>query len=139
MSESTRRTFRPTGVILVMWAAAVVLAILALVIGLRLPEDYKFNTSQTVTIWVLIGFVALFALFVTLSRVTADEDGLTFVNGWRRRTLQWSEIALVSMRPGAPWPTLETKDGRRFALFAIQGSEGDPARAAVNWLSGHVR
>jgi len=139
MSESTRRTFRPTGVILVMWAAAVVLAILALVIGLRLPEDYKFNTSQTVTIWVLIGFVALFALFVTLSRVTADEDGLTFVNGWRRRTLRWSEIALVSMRPGAPWPTLETKDGRRFALFAIQGSEGDPARAAVNWLSGHVR
>lgn len=139
MSESTRRTFRPTGVILVMWAAAVVLAILALVIGLRLPEDYKFNTSQTVTIWVLIGFVAVFALFCTLSRVTADEQGLTFVNGWRRRSLAWDEIALVSMRPGAPWPTVETKDGRRFALFAIQGSEGDPARAAVNWLSGHVR
>lgn len=139
MSESTRRTFRPTGVILVMWAAAVVLAILALVIGLRLPEDYKFTTSQTVTIWVLIGFVALFALFCTLSRVTADEKGLTFVNGWRRRSLAWDEIALVSMRPGAPWPTLETKDGQRYALFAIQGSEGDPARAAVSWLAGHVR
>lgn len=138
MSESAR-TFRPTGVIVVMWAATAVLAILALVIGLRLPEDYRFTTSQTVTIWVLIGLVGLFALFVTLSRVTADEHGLTFVNGWRRRALQWDEIAVVSMRPGAPWPTVETKDGRRFALFAIQGSEGDPARAAVTWLAGHVR
>ncbi|WP_286928513.1 MULTISPECIES: PH domain-containing protein [Aeromicrobium] len=135
----SRRTFRPVGVIVVMWACVVVLAVLAALIGIRLPEEYKFTTSQTATIWVLIGFMALFALFVSRSHVTADDEGLTFVNGWRRRTLRWDGISVVSMRPGTPWPTVETKDGRRFALFAIQASEGDPARDAVTWLSGHVR
>ncbi|GAA3526822.1 hypothetical protein AFL01nite_04420 [Aeromicrobium flavum] len=139
MTQPTRRTFRPTGVIVVMWAAVVVLAVLALVIGLRLPQEYRFTTSQTVTIWVLIGFVALFAAMISRSRVTADEESLTFVNGWRRRTLRWDQIAVISMRPGTPWPTLETRDQQRYALFAIQGSEGDPARSAVAWLSGHLR
>lgn len=139
MPQSSRRTFRPTGVIVVMWAGVGVLAVLAAVIGIRLPDEYKFTTSQTVTIWVLIGFVALFALMISRSRVTADDTSLTFINGWRRRTLAWSEVKVVSMRSGAPWPTVETTDGRRFALFAIQGSEGDPARDAVTWLAGHVR
>lgn len=139
MPQSSRRTFRPTGVIVVMWAAVAVLAVLAAVIGARLPDEYKFSTSQTATIWVLIGFVALLALAISMSRVTADEHALTFVNGWRRHTLAWDEVKVVSMRSGAPWPTVETTDGKRFALFAIQGSEGDPAHDAVTWLAGHVR
>jgi len=140
MSQSSaRRTFRPVGVIVVMWACVGVLAVLAAVIGLRLPDEYKFTTSQTATIWALIGAVAVFALFISRSRVTADDQGLTFINGGRRRTFRWDEIAVVSMRPGTPWPTVETKDGRRFALFAIQGSEGASARDAVTWLSGHLR
>src|SRR5690606_19520179 len=88
MTQPTRRTFRPIGVIVVMWAAVVVLAVLALVIGLRLPEEYRFTTSQTVTIWVLIGFVALFAAMISRRRVTADEEALTFSTGWRSRTLR---------------------------------------------------
>jgi len=134
-----RRTFRPTGVIVVMWAGVAVLAILAAVIGARLPEEYRFSPSQTATIWALIGVVAVFALMVSASRVTADDDTLRWVNGVRGRQLPWSEVAGISMNPGAPWPTVVTRDDRRFVLFGIQGSEGDSAREAVAWLAGHVR
>lgn len=139
MTGSARRTFRPTGVIVVLWAMVAVLAVLALVIGARLPEQSKFSTSQTVTIWVLIGGVALAAALVTRSRVTADDTTVEFVNGWRRRRLSWAEVAGVSMNPGAPWPTVVTRDDRRFILFAIQGSDGASAANAVRWLAGHVR
>lgn len=136
---SARRTFRPIGVIVVLWAVVVVLVVLTVAIGARLPEDYRFTTSQAGTIWALIGVVALLAAAVSTSRVTADDQGLTFVNAFRRRTFGWAEIAGISMREGAPWPTLVTRDDRRFPLFAIQGSEGRAARQAVQWLAGHVR
>lgn len=134
-----RRTFRPTGVIVVMWAVVAILSILAAVIGYRLPQEYRFTTSQTATIWALIGVVALFALIVSRSRVTADDDALTWVNGLRRKSLPWSEVAGISMNEGAPWPTVVTRDDTRFILFGIQGSEGGSAREAVRWLAGHVR
>lgn len=134
-----RRTFRPTGVILVMWASVLILSILAALIGVRLPDESKFTTSQTATIWVLIGVVAVFALIVSASRVTADANTITWVNGVRRRSLPWAEVAGISMNIGAPWPTIVARDGRSFILFAIQGSEGTSAREAVTWLAGHVR
>ena len=136
---TTRRTFRPTGVIAVMWAAFAVLVVLTVVIGTRLPEGYQFSTSQAGTIWALVGVVGLLALACTLSRVTADEDEIVFVNAFRRRRFTWDEVSVVSMRDGAPWPTLVTRDDRRFPLFAIQGSEGASARRAVRWLAEHVR
>lgn len=135
----TRRTFRPTGVIAVMWATVVVLVVLIVAISARLPEDYRFSTSQALTLWACIGVVAILAVGCTLSRVTADEDGLVVVNAFRRRRFAWDEVAMISMRPGAPWPTMVTRDERRFILFAIQGSEGEGARRAVRWLAGHVR
>ncbi len=139
MPDLNRRTFRPTGVIVVMWAIVGVLVVLTVVIGSRLPETARFTTGQTVTIWVLVGLVGFLALVVSMSRVVADDASLTFVNGLRRRTLAWTEIAGISMNAGAPWPTVVTHDDRRFILFAIQGSEGDSARDAVRWLAGHVR
>lgn len=137
--SDTQRTFRPTGVIAVMWAVVAVLVVLIVAIGARLPEEYRFSTAQALTLWACIGVVAVLALGCTLSRVTADEDGLVIVNAFRRRRFGWDEVAMISMRPGAPWPTLVTRDERRFILFAIQGSEGASARTAVRWLAGHVR
>lgn len=136
---TTRRTFRPTGVIAVMWAVVVVLVVLIVAIGARLPQEYRFSTSQALTLWAFIGVVAVLALGCSLSRVTADEDTLEVVNAFRRRTFTWDEIAMISMRAGAPWPTMVTRDERRFILFAIQGSEGPGARRAVEWLAEHVR
>lgn len=136
---STNRTFRPTGVIAVMWAVVVVLVVLIVAIGARLPQDYRFSTAQAATLWALIGVVAVLALACSLSKVTADEDGIVIVNAFRRRRFGWNEVAMISMRPGAPWPTMVTRDERRFILFAIQGSEGASARSAVGWLVGHLR
>lgn len=135
---ASRRTFRPTGVIVVMWAAVVVLVVLTVAIGTRLPEGYRFSTSQAGTIWFLIGVVGLLALAVSTSRVSADEDGIVFFNAFRRRRFAWHEVSAISMRDGAPWPTLVTRDDRRFPLFGIQGSEGASARSAVRWLAGHL-
>ena len=42
------------------------------------------------------------------------------------------------MNPGAPWPTLVTKDDERVNLFAIQGSDGRYARDAVEYLRGRM-
>ncbi len=137
--DRARRTFRAVGVIAVMWAIVVVLVVLTVAIGTRLPDDYQFSASQAATIWALIGVVAVVALAVTLSRVTADDDSLVFVNGFRRRKLAWTEVAGIVMNPGAPWPTVVTHDDRRFILFAIQGSEGASAREAALWLAGHAR
>lgn len=136
---STSRTFRPTGVIAVMWAVVVVLVVLIVAIGARLPQDYRFSTAQAATLWALIGVVAVLALACSLSKVAADEDGIVIVNAFRRRRFGWDEVAMISMRPGAPWPTMVTRDERRFILFAIQGSEGASARSAVGWLVRHLR
>ncbi len=134
-----RRKFRPTGVIVVMWAAVGILTTLTAVIGYRLPEEAKFTTSQNATIWALVGVVALFALIISLSHVTADDDGISWRNGLRAHKLGWDEISGISMNPGAPWPTVVTKDDRRIIMFAIQGSEGRSANNAVTWLAGHLK
>lgn len=136
---SDSRTFRPIGVIAVMWAVVVVLVVLTVAIGSRLPDEASFTTGQTVTIWVLIALTAVAAGVVSLSRVRADEESISFTNGVRHRTLAWDEVAGFSMSNGAPWPTVVTRDDRRFILFAIQGSEGAAANDAVAWLSRHVR
>ncbi len=134
-----RRRFRPTGIIAVMWAGVAILTILTAVIGSQLPESARFTTSQNATIWALVGVVGLFALIISMSQVTADDEQIRWVNGLRRHKLSWDEVAGISMNPGAPWPTLVTKDDRRFILFAIQGSEGRSATNAVQWLAGHVK
>lgn len=131
------RTFRPTGVMAVAYGVVVVLVVLTIAVGTRLPEGAEFTTAQTATIWALIGVVAVIAHAVGRSKVRADDEGLEVVNGFRRRHVAWTDVAGISMNPGAPWPTLVTRDDERIILFAIQGSDGSAAREAVVWLRGH--
>ena len=122
-----------------MWAAVAILTILAAVVGSRLPVSARFTTSQNATIWALVAVVGLFAFIISISHVTADDERITWLNGVRKHSLSWDEVAGISMNPGAPWPTLITKDDERFILFAIQGSEGRSATDAVQWLVGHIK
>ncbi|WP_293784279.1 PH domain-containing protein [uncultured Aeromicrobium sp.] len=133
------RSFRPVAVSIIMWLSTAILVVLMIVIGQALPEDVVFTVSQAATLWALVAVVALLAFAVSRSRVHADDDGLTVVNGFRTRRLRWDEIRSITMREGAPWPTLVTRDDERFMLFAIQGSDGAAAREAVAWLQGHLR
>lgn len=136
---SERRTFRATGITIVMVVIVVTLALLTIIVGLALPESASFSTFQTATIWLLIGCVALFGWTVARSKVVADDDRLVVVNGFRTHVLTWPEVAAISLKDGAPWPVAVTHDDRRVALFAIQGSDGESAREAARWLQGHVR
>jgi hypothetical protein len=68
------------------------------------------------------------------SRVTAAPDGLTVVNGYRRRDLDWAQVLGVSLRRGAPWAGLDLSDGTTISVLAIQGSDGARAVTAVRAL-----
>lgn len=72
------------------------------------------------------------------SRVTADDRGLTVVNGLRTHAYEWAEILAVSMPEGAPWPTLDLADGSTIPALGIQASDGSRARRAVAELTALV-
>lgn len=85
---------------------------------------------------VLLGLVLLNAL--ARSRVVAREDGLTVVNGYRKRELAWSEVGRLRMPQGAPWPHLDVGDGERVSLMGIHASDGQRAAVAIRELRAVV-
>ncbi|HWJ09435.1 MAG TPA: PH domain-containing protein [Nocardioides sp.] len=85
---------------------------------------------------VLLGLALLNAL--ARSRVVAREDGLTVVNGYRRRELSWAEVGRVRMPQGAPWPHLDLGDDERLSLMGIHASDGQRAAIAVRELRAVV-
>jgi hypothetical protein len=94
----------------------------------------KFTIFQrgTLLFFGLLGFALFHAL--VRSRVVAEEQTLTVVNGYRKREYEWPEIVAVHLPPGAPWATLDLSDGSTASALAIQGSDGDRARRAVRQL-----
>lgn len=82
-----------------------------------------------------IGLLVLACLYAMgRSRVTADTERLTVVNGYRRRDFAWAQVVAVRLPPGAPWVTLDLADGSTCAAMGIQGSDGGRARTAVRDL-----
>ena len=94
----------------------------------------RFSLFQRSTL-IFLGLLA-FACWYALvrSRVTADERGLTVVNGYRRREFEWSQVVAVNLRRGAPWAGLDLSDGTSVSVVAIQGSDGQRAVRAVREL-----
>ncbi len=135
---SDMRTFRSKGVNLIAWVTVAILAGLMIFIGLNMPDSMKFNLTGNITMWLLIGAWTVLAYGISRSRVTADSESIEIVNGFRTHRFAWSEVATISMQPGAPWPTLVTVDDRRVSLFGLQGSEGKPTQLAVAWLREHL-
>jgi len=129
-------TWRPLGPRLVAVVLGVgVLVILAMAwvsFGDEVRAAFTPFQRGTVIFFVLLGGSVLHAL--TRSRVTADRDGLTVVNGYRKRHYAWAEVVGVNLPPGAPWVTLDLSDGRTVSAMGIQGSDGERSRAAVRAL-----
>lgn len=130
-------TYRPIGPRIIAWVCTVLLIVMAVVIGRALPENMKFRPGETATIAVLLLCVAVGAHAIGRSHVTIDQHGMTVVNGFKRREVDWSQVTVVSMKPGAPWPTVVTIDDERFALFAIQGSDKGQTRRALAQIRQH--
>lgn len=85
--------------------------------------------KATVIFFVGLGLALINGL--ARSRITATEEGLEVVNGYRKRRLEWAQVVRVSMTVGAPWPTLDLDDGSTISAMGIHGSDGQRAKVAV--------
>ena len=130
------RTWRPYGARLVGTVLGLLLLVLVAAVWIAWGQEVRstFTFLQRVTLVGIgaIGFVGWLA--IARSRVTADEHGVTVVNGYRRQVFEWSQVVAVNLRRGAPWAGLDLSDGTSTSMFAIQGSDGERAVRAVREL-----
>jgi hypothetical protein len=129
-------TWRPYGVRVAGGILGGMLLALVVVTWLALGDDIRsrFSLFQRTTLvgMGLLGFVAWYALM--RSRVSADDHGVTVVNGYRSRAYEWSQVVGVNLRRGAPWAGMDLSDGTSISMLAIQGSDGQRAIRAVRQL-----
>lgn len=130
------RTWRPLGVRLaVLFFGGMLLVICTFAwFGSDPSVRARFTLFQRSTIVALGLLYAAVGHALARSRVVAQETGLTVVNGYKRHVYEWAQIVAVRLPQGAPWATLDLADGTTVSVLAIQGSDGDRARAAVRGL-----
>jgi len=130
------KRFRPLGVRFAAYLCGGLLVVVALVVWFAFPAETraKFTAFQIATLLVLAAGAATCGYALTRSRVDAREDGLTVVNGFKRRDLEWTEVLGVSLRPGSPWVVLDLSDGTSIPAMGIQGSDGARATRQVKLL-----
>lgn len=130
------RTYRPLGPRIVAVVLVIALGVVSATAWIGFDEETqaKFTVFEKLT-------MAFFALLIlacvhalTRSRVSASQEKLVIVNGYRRREFAWAQVVAVRMPPGAPWASLDLTDGSEIAAMGIQGSDGTRARAAVRDL-----
>jgi hypothetical protein len=127
------KTWRPFGVRVAVWVfgAMLVALLVAVWIGLGAEIRSQFTTFQRGTLVFMALLLGATYNALVRSRVTATDQGLTVVNGYRKRSYEWSQVIGVSLRRGAPWGTLDLSDGSTLSLIGVQGSDGERARRAV--------
>jgi hypothetical protein len=140
MPSDLPRAYRPLGARIAAAAVGVVLLVVVVLMWIGLPEEVRadFTPLQVITLLGVLGCIltALYGVFRTVVR--ANHDGLTVINLYRRRDLEWPAVVAVNLRPGQPWAVLDVSDGTTVAAMAIQGSDGQRAVRAVRELSALV-
>ncbi len=130
-------TWRPTWARITPYVLSVVVVAGMTALAVALPSPWGLGDRIG---FVVIGLIVAGILHILgRSRVTADEHGLTVVNGLRTHDLEWAEVLGVSMNSGAPWPVLDLADGSTVQVMGIQASDGDRARRAVAELAELIR
>ena len=139
-SPDLPHTWRPFGARIAAWVLGGMLLALVVVVWVALGAEIRgqFTFFQRTTL-VLMGLL-LFGVYNALvrSRVSATAAGLTVVNGYRKRSYEWSQVIGVSLRRGAPWGTLDLSDGTTISLIGVQGSDGERARRAVREIRAAI-
>ena len=133
---SLPHTWRPFGARIAVIALGTMLVVICAFAWFGFDPEIRakftfFQRSTLIGLGLLAGAVGH---ALARSRVVASETGLAVVNGYRRRDYAWAEVIAVHLPPGAPWATIDLADGTTTSLLAIQGSDGDRARAAVRAL-----
>lgn len=127
------RTWRPLGTVMAGVGGGVLLAVLSIGMWIALGPEIRgrFTPFQRSTL-VFIGVLGVLLVHaVVRCRITATDQGLEVVNGYRKRSYEWAEVLGISLRRGAPFATLDLADGTSMSVFGIQGSDGSRATHAV--------
>jgi hypothetical protein len=129
-------TWRPLGVRLaVVFFGGMLVAICAFAwFGFDPSIRARFTFFQRSTLVFLGLLYAAVGHALARSRVVADRAGLVVVNGYKRHAYDWAQVVAIRLPPGAPWAQLDLSDGTTMSVLAVQGSDGDRARAAVREL-----
>lgn len=129
-------TWRPFGVRLVGgvsgFALLVVMGAAWFGFSARIRDQFGWLQIGTMIFLGGLAFAVWFALM--RCRVSATEDHLLIVNGYRHRTFEWAQIVGVSLRRGAPWATIDLSDGTTVSAMGIQGADGARAVQAARQL-----
>jgi hypothetical protein len=129
-------TFRPVGVRVAASVLGTLLVLVTVVIWFAFPQSVRdqFTWFQRGTV-VFFGLAAITAGHaLARSRIDARADGLTVVNGYKRRRYDWTEVLAVTLRAGSPWALLDLADGTSVSAMGIQGSDGARAVTQVKQL-----
>lgn len=133
-------TWRPRRGRIVAYGMAAVIVAGMIVVAIALPGGTGgFRPVDRIAL-VLFGFVAAWFLHVLAHpRVSADETGVTVVNLFRRRRLDWAEIVEVNLREGDPWVYLDLADGSVLPAMGLQAADGEHGRTMTRELRTLVR
>jgi PH (Pleckstrin Homology) domain-containing protein len=129
-------TWRPLGVRLASAFFGGLLLVVCVSGWIAVGPDVRGRVTPYQQVTLLLLGVAFAAVLWALirCRVTASEQGLLLVNGFRRHSYEWPELLAVHMPRGAPFATLDLADGTSIQALGIQSSDGDRARIAVAQL-----
>ncbi|WP_232676069.1 PH domain-containing protein [Nocardioides sp. R-C-SC26] len=134
------RTWRPIGPRIAGIASAAALTVIMALLWFGFDDETRAAVTPfqrgTVIAMFALGFSCLYAM--ARSRVEAREDGITVVNGFRRRELEWPQVVAAHLGRGAPWATLDLADGTTLSAMGIQSSDGARARTAISELRALV-
>lgn len=129
-------TWRPLGVRIAAYFFSATLVLVTAMAWFGFDESIRdrFTLWQKTTV-LLMGLL-VFSLTYALARcrVTAREEGLVVVNGYRRHRLDWAQVVAVRLPRGAPWATFDLNDGSTLSALGIQGADGARAVRAVREL-----
>lgn len=110
---------RTTRIVAYITAGVIMLGLIALAVVV--PEQYKLSDRL-----LMVGFGAAVSWILHMlarCRVAADDAGVTVVNAFSTRRLEWPEILDVTMAAGDPWPTLDLADGTSISAMGVNGTE----------------
>ncbi|GAA3976049.1 PH domain-containing protein [Actinomadura viridis] len=126
--------WRPRTTRVVAYATAGVIVLGMVVLAVVVAPQFKVFDRI-----LMVGFGLFLAWILHMlarCRVVADAAGLTVVNAFRTRRLEWAEVVDVTMGPGEPWPALDLADGTSLGAMGINGAEKALAARQVEQLRG---
>lgn len=129
-------TWRPLGVRVMAWFLVAALGVMCTMVWVGFTPEIKAQVTmfERLTFGAVGLGIVVCVHALTRSRVEARADGVTVVNGYKRRDLEWAEILSINFPRGAPWPNIDLASGHNISVHGIQASDGASSKKAVRTL-----